>query len=92
MTGFKPGDIVLRYSYERDVFFKIVDIFFRDGKQYALLRGLDIRLFADAPLDDLLKVTAEEAEERRRQIKKQTQECVAHCLQQREARLKGAMT
>lgn len=47
------GDIVVRISYGRDVFFKVVSV---DTKaSIAHLKGLDIRLCADAPLADLEK-------------------------------------
>jgi len=50
---FKPGDIVVRISYEKDVYFKIVSIDPRT--KTARLKGLDLRLYADAPLDDLCR-------------------------------------
>lgn len=47
------GDIVVRLSYGKDVFFKIVSI---DSKEEtAKLKGIDIRLCADAPLSDLIR-------------------------------------
>ncbi|MDN5346509.1 MAG: spore coat assemly protein [Clostridia bacterium] len=54
MAGIKPGDIVARRSYGGDIFFKVKAITVTDkGEQTAILRGLDVRLLADAPLDDL---------------------------------------
>ncbi|MDD2281772.1 MAG: sporulation peptidase YabG [Eubacteriales bacterium] len=47
------GDIVLRLSHGKDIYFKVESI---DKKtQMAMLRGVDIRLCADAPLSDLVK-------------------------------------
>lgn len=55
--NFKVGDIVARKSYNNDVFFKIEDIRLAEsGEISAILRGLDVRLLADAPLRDLEKV------------------------------------
>jgi len=45
----KPGTIVCRKSHARDILFKICAI--EDNK--AMLKGMDVRLMADAPLDDL---------------------------------------
>jgi spore coat assembly protein len=50
----KPGDLVSRQSYGRDLLFEIYLV--DQLKGMALLKGLDIRLLADAPLDDLIKV------------------------------------
>ncbi|HAA37879.1 MAG TPA: sporulation peptidase YabG [Firmicutes bacterium] len=48
---FKVGEIVGRKSYQMDLLFKIVEINEKEGK--AVLKGLDMRLLADASLDDL---------------------------------------
>lgn len=51
---FKEGDIVARKSHQGDVYFKIVEVLVdNQGNQMAVLRGLDVRLMADAPCDDL---------------------------------------
>lgn len=55
--GIKVGDIVGRKSYGMDVYFKVMEINEGDeGKQLARLNGLDMRLCANAPLDDLIKI------------------------------------
>lgn len=46
---FQIGDLVTRKSYDNDIVFKIVAI---DGNNY-ILKGLFVRLFADALKDDL---------------------------------------
>ncbi|MCG9968780.1 sporulation peptidase YabG [Pelotomaculum terephthalicicum JT] len=57
MGEIKQGDIVGRKSYNSDVFFKVVDLFrHEDGRKLAYLKGLHLRLYANAPLDDLIKV------------------------------------
>lgn len=57
MDKIKAGDVVARLSYGRDIFFKVMEIFpGQDGKVYARLKGLDLRLLATSPLDDLEKV------------------------------------
>jgi spore coat assembly protein len=49
----EKGDTVVRKSYGKDIYFKVVNIEPRSGT--AILKGLDIRLCADAPLSDLEK-------------------------------------
>lgn len=61
LTSIKTGDIVARASYGKDVFFKVADIFrANDGKHYAQLKGLDLRLQAVAPLNDLVRIDPKE--------------------------------
>ncbi|MFH5186710.1 sporulation peptidase YabG [Paenibacillus sp. TAB 01] len=45
----KQGDLVTRRSYGGDIIFKIQEV----QRQHAVLRGVDYRLLADAPLNDL---------------------------------------
>lgn len=52
----KKGDIVARLSYECDLLFRVVSI--RDNT--AELAGEDMRLLADAPVEDLVLISEEE--------------------------------
>lgn len=53
----KVGDIVARRSYGFDVLFKVHDIVIEnDGSRTIHLKGLNYRLFADAPEADIVKV------------------------------------
>ncbi|WP_085522383.1 sporulation peptidase YabG [Tuberibacillus sp. Marseille-P3662] len=58
------GDIVARKSYDGDVFFRIVTIYHDRG--IAELSGEDLRLYADAPLDDLELVSEEKRKQKER--------------------------
>ncbi len=57
----KKGDIVGRKSYGKDVFF-IVDKILksRSNKEFVLLKGLNIRIMADSPIEDLEIISKEE--------------------------------
>lgn len=50
---FKVGDLVSRNSYNNDTIFKIIEI----DNEVAILKGMNIRLYADSYLDDLVKVS-----------------------------------
>jgi len=50
------GDYVTRKSYNNDTIFKVLNV--KDGTYY--LKGLDVRLYADAPEEDLEKVIVED--------------------------------
>lgn len=54
----KQGDIVVRKSYGEDIQFRIETI----KGNLAVLRGLEVRLLADAPLSDLLPAPVTEEE------------------------------
>jgi spore coat assemly protein len=54
MGDYKEGDIVVRQKYGGDIMFRITTITHEeDGTELALLKGLFLRLMADAPLGDL---------------------------------------
>ena len=57
----RKGDIVGRRSYGKDIFF-IVDKILntRMNKQFAILKGLNIRIMADSPIEDLEIISRQE--------------------------------
>lgn len=55
------GDIVGRKSYHCDIAFKIINI----NGNIAQLKGIDMRLFADAELDDLDKISQYDNDDKR---------------------------
>lgn len=61
------GELVTRISYDHDLLFKITAI---KGGQ-AILHGIDMRLEADAPIEDLVRVDDEELRERNETGKEQ---------------------
>lgn len=61
------GDFVTRVSHQKDVLFRVEALQVQGGKKIALLKGVDLRLCADAPLEDLTVPTAQEVN-RYRQI------------------------
>ncbi|AJA46345.1 sporulation peptidase family protein [Clostridium pasteurianum DSM 525 = ATCC 6013] len=52
----KIGDIVVRKSYDKDVTFKIIDIKDTDKGTMYVLNGVNLRIVADSPLEDLEQV------------------------------------
>ena len=58
MKKLEIGDIVARKSYKGDIYFKVIEIIQKpNGSTNAILKGLDVRLEADAPVNDLEKVS-----------------------------------
>lgn len=54
MAKIKKGDIVGRISYGKDILFIVKRIIkCSDGKSFAILKGLTVRIIADSPLEDL---------------------------------------
>lgn len=56
MGGLKVGDVVGRKSYGLDVYFKVMEIVEENEKKMARLNGLDMRLCATAPIEDLERI------------------------------------
>lgn len=54
------GDYVCRISHQKDILFRIEDIRSEGGSTIASLKGVDLRLCADAPITDLEKVSPSE--------------------------------
>jgi len=50
---FREGDLVTRISHQHDVVFKIISI----HDNIAMLKGVDLRLYADSILSDLIKAS-----------------------------------
>jgi spore coat assemly protein len=57
------GELVTRKSYQHDLLFRISSI----NQEKAILHGEEIRLEADAPLDDLVKVEERDLQSRRKE-------------------------
>ena len=59
----KRGDIVGRISYGKDILFYVDRIIkVKNGNAYAILKGVNYRIEADAPIEDLEKVEKNEIE------------------------------
>lgn len=59
MHKISVGDLVTRKSHGRDIVFKVTDIISANEGNQLQLKGLHLRLMADAPLEDLEKVDNE---------------------------------
>ncbi|KEJ04099.1 peptidase [Clostridium botulinum A2B7 92] len=51
------GDIVVRKSYKKDITFKIIDIKQKEGREIYTLKGVNVRIIADSPYEDLEEVS-----------------------------------
>ncbi|EJP6473498.1 sporulation peptidase YabG [Clostridium sp. FAM 1755] len=51
------GDTVVRKSYKKDITFKIIDIRQEEGKEIYTLKGVNVRIIADSPYEDLEEVS-----------------------------------
>ena len=82
---FQVGDLVSRTSHGRDVLFRIEQIYQQGSRQIALLKGVDLRLCADAPLEDLHAPTAQEISNYRKLYTKRSAELLRGVEQRRKA-------
>lgn len=53
MQQIEIGSLVYRKSYQKDVLFRVSDIKYINGKKIIVLKGVYVRLMADAEEDDL---------------------------------------
>ena len=69
MREIKKGDIVSRNSYNNDIIFSVKRIIkLTNKKEIAILKGIDVRVEADAPLEDLKFVSKEEQKLREKEL------------------------
>ncbi|WP_280772202.1 sporulation peptidase YabG [Salipaludibacillus daqingensis] len=71
MAEIKPGQIVGRLSYDCDVLFRVHKIHGDDVE----LHGEDVRLVADAPLNDLIVIQEEDRKQRKKKWKQKEESC-----------------
>lgn len=84
MSGkIQVGDYVGRISHGSDILFKVTDLIENDTEARAILRGVDIRLFADAPLTDLVKKSPAEISKMRQEFIKKNSECMRRIFERR---------
>ena len=71
MREIKKGDAVTRNSYGNDIIFSIKRIIkLANKKEIAILKGIDVRVEADAPIEDLKIVSKEEQRIREKELEK----------------------
>lgn len=69
MNKIKKGDIVGRISYGKDILFTVERIIKKiDGKEIVILKGITVRVEADAPIEDLEIVKKSEIEKSLRSL------------------------
>ena len=69
MREVKKGDIVSRNSYGNDIIFSVKRIIkLANKKEIAILKGIDVRVEADAPIEDLKIVSKEEKIKREKEL------------------------
>ena len=83
MSTINVGDIVARISHGMDILFKVEEVIEHRGKAVALLRGLDLRLYADSPVADLEKKTPSEISAYRQAYIRQNSDMMKRIFQRR---------
>ena len=69
MREIKKGDIVSRKSYNHDIIFLVKKIIkLNNKKEVAILKGIDVRILCDAPIEDLKIVSKEEQKKREKEL------------------------
>ncbi len=71
----QKGDIVSRKSYNKDIVFKVENI----SGDNADLKGVSVRIIADSPISDLIKLTKKEIEEVFKESEKMENSRISRC-------------
>lgn len=75
MYKIKKGDIVGRISYGKDILFTVERIIKKaNGKQVAILKGIILRIEADADIDDLVLMEKQQVETNMRSLETKIEE------------------
>ena len=89
MREIKKGDIVSRNSYGNDIIFSVKRILkLANKKEIAILKGIDVRVEADAPIEDLRAVSKEEQEKREKELERKIIKRIEKERSQKENRRK----
>jgi spore coat assembly protein len=84
MGEINKGDVVGRKSYGCDVHFYVQEIFEEQGKEIARLKGVDLRLCADALVEDLELLNQQQINDRHLRFMRENATCMRRILQRRK--------
>lgn len=80
MAKIKKGDIVGRLSYGKDILFIVKNIIKKNDSEYiAILKGLTVRIEADAPIEDIVIVRKDEIENNMRNLDTRLENRIKKC-------------
>lgn len=81
MEKIKKGDIVGRNSYGKDILFVVEKIIKNSRNEYiAILKGVTLRIVADAPLEDLTVIEKERIANNMRSLETKLQNRINRCV------------
>lgn len=84
MYKIKKGDIVGRISYGKDILFTVENIVKRsDGKKVAILKGIILRIEADADIEDLALIEKKQIENNMRSLENKIEDKIKRCAKRR---------
>ncbi len=80
MEKIKKGDIVGRISYGKDILFTVENIVKRiDGTKIAILKGLILRIEADALIEDLVLIEKKRIQSNMRSLENKLEDKIKRC-------------
>ncbi len=79
----KIGDVVVRKSYDRDITFKIIDVKEETRGKLYILKGINLRIIADAVADDLEPVSQDSLTESEKIFSRQVNRSIKDILTNR---------
>lgn len=89
MDKIKKGDIVGRISYGKDILFRVQKVINKaNGEKVVILKGMTIRIEADAPIEDLVRIEQERIDNNLRSLETKLEERVKECTKKLQQPIK----
>lgn len=89
MDKIKKGDIVGRISYGKDILFRVQKVINKaNGEKVVILKGMTIRIEADAPIEDLVLIEQERIDNNLRSLETKLEERVRECAKKLQQPIK----
>ena len=89
MEKIKKGDIVARKSHNQDILFSVENILRSScGIQIAILKGITIRIVADAYIDDLVLLDTKEIDDNLRSLDVRIEDRINNLLKKGKEKVK----
>lgn len=93
MTRLSVGDIVARKSYDYDILFKVTDVVVdSNNKRTFILKGTNLRIIADSPEGDLIKVPLNKVDQFNKVFNKKINQIVKNILIERKENYYRSLT
>lgn len=83
------GSLVVRKSYNKDITFKVIDVIQQKGEKIYILKGINVRIIADAPADDLEIASSRESGHKDEVFNRKVKQSIKRIIDERTKDIKN---